>query len=708
MRASRNQREAVGLLACASHDATPVSQNMTGERCAHVSGDQTATKWHAATIPTLRSRHIAECLHTLNRNCSHKSATGIVANHQSDTAAEANISTGCRLSARVPGSHDDSLFSRDFGRFSALSIAAELAQRVHLETLDPPGFAPPDVFRAPVAPTEFVCGFGNASLNCVVESACSDRKTHERRRFVPRSLPQCLHRLRAHDHAVSSATKVSRCRGNLTRVSEISCREFGIGSLPPRDVGTPVGVNGRTNVARSGRKVHRPARVCSLSSATCSVGLPSSANRIVASASARNTACACTPIGMSVSSSGSGAMSLLIACHHRIQIASRALQARGVSSRCGASPYRAGWLHARPGDAAGTASEGIVGRAFLQRGQNSCTNLYRRRTSPQSMPLPKAESHLSRKRDRIPNAGLKIIGSTIAPSRSSAGKRLGSFCTSQPDGRARAAMLSLPASRHSAASRPWNSCASCCAPCMERRSTLPSWTDVSRPGGASCSVRYGSRPQPKSSNEISSEIHEGPLPKGGEGMRVSGSERWCSLTHKAAGLRGRREETPHQPPAPHSRGARKCAPHLFSSGERTDEALAREAILCVGDHVVGVNKVIVPRDRRQAGMGSERSSLTRSSRGRASPIRLVRWQVRMLGQGRAQEPCGPGSNARTPGPREANSRRRIRATARGSRNPRTLINGSGGSLVLSKGSWFWRPHERHDAQCDRLGVGVAA
>jgi hypothetical protein len=65
------------------------------------------------------------------------------------------------------------------------------------------------------------------------------------------------------------------------------------------------------------------------------------------------------------------------------------------------------------------------------------------------------------------------------------------------------------------------------------------------------------------SNEIDG-IHQGPLPQGGEGMRVSGSERWCSLTHKAAFF-GQREETPHQPPAPYSRGARKCAPHQFSS-----------------------------------------------------------------------------------------------------------------------------------------------
>lgn len=61
-------------------------------------------------------------------------------------------------------------------------------------------------------------------------------------------------------------------------------------------------------------------------------------------------------------------------------------------------------------------------------------------------------------------------------------------------------------------------------------------------------------------------FHEGPLPQGGEGMRVSASERWGSLAHKAAGLRGQREETPLQPPAPYSRGTRKCAPHQFSSG----------------------------------------------------------------------------------------------------------------------------------------------
>ncbi len=58
------------------------------------------------------------------------------------------------------------------------------------------------------------------------------------------------------------------------------------------------------------------------------------------------------------------------------------------------------------------------------------------------------------------------------------------------------------------------------------------------------------------------QIHQGPLPQGGEGMRASGSERWCSLTHKTVGLQDQREETPHQPPAPYSRGERKCSPHL--------------------------------------------------------------------------------------------------------------------------------------------------
>ncbi len=72
-------------------------------------------------------------------------------------------------------------------------------------------------------------------------------------------------------------------------------------------------------------------------------------------------------------------------------------------------------------------------------------------------------------------------------------------------------------------------------------------------------------------------IHQGPLPKGGEGMRVSGSVRWCTLTHKAAGLFGQREETPHQPPAPHSRGARKCAPHQSSSGAVDDRGLQRRS-----------------------------------------------------------------------------------------------------------------------------------
>jgi hypothetical protein len=61
-------------------------------------------------------------------------------------------------------------------------------------------------------------------------------------------------------------------------------------------------------------------------------------------------------------------------------------------------------------------------------------------------------------------------------------------------------------------------------------------------------------------------IHEGPLPQGGKGMRLLGSARWCALTDKATGLFGRREETPHQLPAPFSRGTRKCVPHHSSSG----------------------------------------------------------------------------------------------------------------------------------------------
>lgn len=63
---------------------------------------------------------------------------------------------------------------------------------------------------------------------------------------------------------------------------------------------------------------------------------------------------------------------------------------------------------------------------------------------------------------------------------------------------------------------------------------------------------------------------QGPLPKGGEGMRASASERWCSLAHKVIGLCDRRDETPHQPPAPYSRGARKCAPHRLSAAPAID------------------------------------------------------------------------------------------------------------------------------------------
>lgn len=65
-------------------------------------------------------------------------------------------------------------------------------------------------------------------------------------------------------------------------------------------------------------------------------------------------------------------------------------------------------------------------------------------------------------------------------------------------------------------------------------------------------------------------IHEGPLSKDGEGMRVSGSERWCSLTHNAGRLCAQREETPHQPPAPLQRTAAQMLP---SSQFKVREAL---------------------------------------------------------------------------------------------------------------------------------------
>lgn len=57
-------------------------------------------------------------------------------------------------------------------------------------------------------------------------------------------------------------------------------------------------------------------------------------------------------------------------------------------------------------------------------------------------------------------------------------------------------------------------------------------------------------------------------------------------------------------------GLREGKPGIFSSGERTDEALAREAALATS---AWESEIIsnVPRHRSQAGMGSERSSLTR-------------------------------------------------------------------------------------------------
>lgn len=75
-------------------------------------------------------------------------------------------------------------------------------------------------------------------------------------------------------------------------------------------------------------------------------------------------------------------------------------------------------------------------------------------------------------------------------------------------------------------------------------------------------------------NDFQFGIHEGPLPQGGEGMRVPASERWGSPAHKAAGLCGQREETPLQPPAPFSRGARKCVPHPFMQRWSSPVALA--------------------------------------------------------------------------------------------------------------------------------------
>lgn len=108
-------------------------------------------------------------------------------------------------------------------------------------------------------------------------------------------------------------------------------------------------------------------------------------------------------------------------------------------------------------------------------------------------------------------------------------------------------------------------CSTCWrAPMRAKPCSTRSWTARRPTGGGSYSVtptmagvcaRFAIRG-----------IHEGPLPQGGEGMRVPASERWGSLAHKAAEqVVGRREETPLQPPAPYSRGARKCAPHQFAS-----------------------------------------------------------------------------------------------------------------------------------------------
>lgn len=64
-------------------------------------------------------------------------------------------------------------------------------------------------------------------------------------------------------------------------------------------------------------------------------------------------------------------------------------------------------------------------------------------------------------------------------------------------------------------------------------------------------------------------------------------------------------------------GATGGAFSFLSSGERTDEALAREVTPRAADHVGDATNMIErPRHRYQAGVGSERSSLTRScSRG---------------------------------------------------------------------------------------------
>jgi len=161
-------------------------------------------------------------------------------------------------------------------------------------------------------------------------------------------------------------------------------------------------------------------------------------------------------------------------------------------------------------------------------------------------------------------------------------------------------------------------------------------------------------------------IHEGPLPQGGEGIRVSASERWGSLTHKAAGLFGQREETPLQPPAPFSRGERKCSPHQFSSSDR----LAIRQPGSIKPHATrGQGRV---RDRIK-GLAVARFSSDGACGGRSSG-RSPRPFLSSIYQ-----PCRKRGQSAI----RFNSRPWISATSRGARNPRTLITGSGGRLAVS-------------------------
>lgn len=125
-------------------------------------------------------------------------------------------------------------------------------------------------------------------------------------------------------------------------------------------------------------------------------------------------------------------------------------------------------------------------------GVASCMEHCRASRGRQANSLPETESNASRKRERIPEAGL-TTGSTIALSRFSARRKPGNFSISRRAGRAQAATPSSPEIQTSGESRRQNSCASFFTHRTASRSTRRSCTAAKPNGGAACSAPNASR-----------------------------------------------------------------------------------------------------------------------------------------------------------------------------------------------------------------------